>query len=73
MNVGDRVAKDVRIRVGRLSDATHVASSAEAATVAKGEGLMVMVIPGITEGDFGVVVTWRGWLGRRKTWTHRVV
>lgn len=72
VNVGDRVARSVHIRVGRLSDPTHVASSAEAATMAKGEGLMVLVTPGIREGDYGIVVTWRGWF-RRKTWRHPVV
>jgi hypothetical protein len=45
VNVGERVAKDARIRVGRLADPTHVASSTQAAALAKGEGLMVLVIP----------------------------
>jgi hypothetical protein len=45
LTVSWEVAKDARIRVGRLADPTHVASSTQAAALAKGEGLMVLVIP----------------------------
>lgn len=73
VNIGGRTARDVHVRVGLPSAPENQLDTAQAPTLAKGEGLLVRVAPGIDQADFAVVVTWRGRFRRRKTWTHIVV
>jgi hypothetical protein len=70
-NAGGATAKDVHVRVGAASDPADTSIEARAASVAPGEVVPVLAVVDMGDpADYAVVVSWRGQLGRRESWTR---
>lgn len=73
-NTGRRPARDVRLRVGSMSDPADQDQADSAAVVRPGEGLVCF--DQMTYGgpdDYAFNLTWReGLLKRRRSWSYRL-
>ncbi|MGW8506319.1 hypothetical protein [Streptomyces sp. CLCI03] len=63
----------MHFRVGSAANAADVDTEARVSLVSPGEPVPVLVAATYGSAlDYAVVVTWRGWLGRRQRWTYIV-
>jgi hypothetical protein len=73
VNVGEKTARQVRVRLGSESNADDVEAEASTAALARGESLKVLnTATSDSADDVAIVVTWRGRFGRTEKWTHRL-
>lgn len=71
VNVGDATARAVHIRVGSASDPTNVEDEKRAESVTPSESVRISAAPDSdSRDDIAIVITWRGFLQRRETWTY---